>query len=107
VSDPGDRVRLEVTHAPRRDVRVVPVLVGGAVLPDAAHLPEDLHRLQVPQAVVLHQAGWHRDVEGLVAALRQVADIGPLARWVALNRREARPDAAHARHCPDPHMGDA
>jgi len=67
--DPDDRVRLEVVTALRRDVRVVPVLVGAATLPAAADLPHDLHGLRSRQAVVLHDATWVRDVDALVAAL--------------------------------------
>jgi len=63
-------VRLEVGGALRRSVRVVPVLVGGASLPAAAELPEELKGLDQRQAVVLHDETWHQDVEGLVRSLR-------------------------------------
>jgi hypothetical protein len=65
-----DYVRLEVGGALRRSVRVVPVLVGGASLPAATELPEELKGLDQRQAVVLHDESWHQDVEGLVRSLR-------------------------------------
>ncbi|HKO85770.1 MAG TPA: toll/interleukin-1 receptor domain-containing protein, partial [Actinomycetota bacterium] len=65
-----DYVRLEVGGALRRNVRVVPVLVGGASLPAAAELPNELKGLDQRQAVVLHDETWHQDVEGLVRSLR-------------------------------------
>jgi TIR domain len=65
-----DYVRLEVGGALRRSVRVVPVLVGGASLPAAAELPDELKGLDQRQAVVLHDETWHQDVEGLVRSLR-------------------------------------
>ena len=36
---PDDFVRLEVGGALRRDIRVIPVLVGGAKMPDAHEFP--------------------------------------------------------------------
>ena len=65
-----DYVRLEVGGALRRSVRVVPVLVGGASLPAAAELPDELKGLDQRQAVVLHDETWHQDVDGLVRSLR-------------------------------------
>jgi hypothetical protein len=49
---------------------VVPVLVGGAALPAASELPDDLKGLVRRQAVVLHDETWHQDVNGLVGSLR-------------------------------------
>lgn len=65
-----DYVRLELSRALSRQVRVVPVLVGGATLPVAADLPEELKGLVQRQAVVLHDENWHQDVESLVRSLR-------------------------------------
>ena len=65
-----DYVRMELVGALRRDIRVIPVLVGGAPLPDAADLPDDLQGLTQRQAVVLHDETWHHDVDGLVQSLR-------------------------------------
>jgi hypothetical protein len=65
-----DYVRLELARALRRNLRVVPVLVGGAPLPAAVELPDELRGLTQRQAVVLHDETWHQDVEGLVRSLR-------------------------------------
>src|SRR5262249_47826704 len=65
-----DYVRLETARALQRDVRVVPVLVGGASVPAAADLPGDLQALAQRQAVVLHDETWHQDLDGLVRSLR-------------------------------------
>ena len=66
----GDYVRLELSRALQSNVRVVPVLVGRAVLPDAADLPTELQALAQRQAVVLHDETWHQDVDGLLRSLR-------------------------------------
>jgi hypothetical protein len=68
--DADDYVRLELARALDRNVRVVPVLVGGAALPAASELPDDLKGLVRRQAVVLHDETWHQDVNGLVGSLR-------------------------------------
>jgi hypothetical protein len=68
--DADDYVRLELTRALHRNVPVVPVLVGGAALPTATALPEELKGLVHRQAVVLHDETWHQDVDGLVRSLR-------------------------------------
>ncbi len=67
--EPGDYVRLELARMLRRDIRVIPVLVGGAALPTAADLPSELQGLARRQAVVLHDETWHQDVDGLVRSL--------------------------------------
>jgi TIR domain len=65
-----DYVRLELARALHRNVRVVPVLVGGAAVPAATDLPDELRGLVHRQAVVLHDETWHQDVDGLVGSLR-------------------------------------
>ena len=42
LEDPADILRSEIVHALQRNVLVVPVLVGGATMPDAEDLPADL-----------------------------------------------------------------
>lgn len=79
-----DYVRLELGRALKRNIRVVPVLVGGTSLPTAADLPDDLRGLAQRQAVVLHDETWHQDVEGLVRSLRGVPAVptNPSRRWL-------------------------
>jgi hypothetical protein len=67
--DPDDYVRLELARALTRDIRVIPVLVGGAALPAPTQLPDDLAALPEHQAVVLHDQTWHQGVDGLVRDL--------------------------------------
>jgi hypothetical protein len=39
LEDPGDFVRIEVESALKRDIPIIPVLVGGASIPPADRLP--------------------------------------------------------------------
>ena len=63
---------------------LIPVLVGGAGLPAATELPDDLQGLVHRQGVILHDETWHQDVEGLLRSLRgqPAAPPGRRRRWL-------------------------
>ena len=71
LDDPGDLVRLEVVEALRRDVRVLPVLVQGAQMPDAEDLPAPLAGLARIQALELSDRRWRSDLEEFVEAVNR------------------------------------
>lgn len=58
LDDPADFVRIETATALARGIRVVPVLVEGAVMPRADQLPADLAPLTRRQAVELSHKQW-------------------------------------------------
>jgi hypothetical protein len=73
-----DWVRIELAHALTSGLRVVPVLVGGAVLPKADQLPDDLRDLVRRQAVALRDESFHQDLDRLLRSLRgEPTDLGP------------------------------
>jgi hypothetical protein len=92
LDDPADWVRIEVTEALRRDVCVIPVIVGGARLPDASELPEAIRDLTRRQARELRDGDtWSGDVDLLVGRiakeLRVFRPLAPLrspAFWIAV-----------------------
>ena len=63
-----DFVRLEITTALERKIRVIPVLVGGASMPRSTELPGVLQPLAHRQALVVGDH-FHPDVDRLVEAL--------------------------------------
>jgi hypothetical protein len=66
IDEPNDFVRLEVmTALSSRQVRVIPVLVEGARMPEAAQLPDDIARLARLNAFVLSDSHWGRDLQEL------------------------------------------
>jgi hypothetical protein len=70
LDDPDDWVRQETATAlARDDIRVVPVLVGGAVLPAAADLPEDLQLLRRRHSFEIGDERWDYDARLLVEGL--------------------------------------
>jgi hypothetical protein len=84
LDDPHDLARLEVETALRRNVRVIPILVGEAEMPEAADLPEPLRPLLRRQAVRLSHASFHKDVDLLLERLgRKVKRRAP-RRWLWL-----------------------
>ena len=81
LDDPNDYTRIEIAAALQRKVRVIPVLVDGAAMPDAEDLPDDLKTLARRQASELSDKRWDFDVRQLVLTLEKIPGI------------EKRPDA--------------
>jgi uncharacterized membrane protein YidH (DUF202 family) len=69
LDDPEDFVRLEVASALQRDVRVIPVLVGGATMPESDQLPAALAGLARRNALVLSDMDWRAGMTRLLAVL--------------------------------------
>jgi hypothetical protein len=69
IDDPMDFVRLETASALKREIPVIPVLVGGAGMPRPELLPQDLAELAYRNAVELTHARWDSDVQVLFKAL--------------------------------------
>jgi len=88
LDDPHDFIRLEIGIALTRNVRVIPVLVEGAVVPTASELPSDLEGLTRRQAVELRDARWNADVESLAGVLDRV--LGPRAAGNESARNQPR-----------------
>jgi hypothetical protein len=73
----NDYVRLEIAAALRRDIPVVPVLLRGAKVPRAEHLPTDIADLAYRNAIELRHARWKSDVQVLIKALRPLVSGDP------------------------------
>lgn len=71
LDDPKDFVRLEIVTALKKGVRVIPVLVGGAAMPLARELPDNLKLLAVRQAHELSESRWEYDMDALAQAIEQ------------------------------------
>jgi TIR domain len=70
--DKPDFVRLEIRTALKRNVTVIPVLLDGVQMPDAADLPPDLKELAHKHAVDLHAARFEADNEPLLSRLDEI-----------------------------------
>ena len=65
LDDAADWVRLEIGGALARRLTVIPVLVGGAKLPQKASLPEMLQPLVDQHAAIVNHATFRNDIAGL------------------------------------------
>lgn len=77
LDNPRDWVRLELTAALEHGTLVVPVLIGGARMPDEELLPEPLKPLASIQALELSEQRWDYDVGVLQEALDEEAAPAP------------------------------
>ncbi|MDQ6764279.1 MAG: toll/interleukin-1 receptor domain-containing protein [Bacteroidota bacterium] len=69
IRNPNDWVKTEISTALQRDIRVVPVLVNGGQLPDAADLPQELQPLLLRQSYEISNKRWDYDTEQLINVL--------------------------------------
>lgn len=74
LEDPDDIVRLEIEAALARDVRVIPVLVEGAVMPRRQDLPESLAGLLRRHAFVMRHESFRADAERLIASIKALVE---------------------------------
>jgi hypothetical protein len=75
LEQPDDFVRLEVGTALERNIRVIPVLVGGASYPDADELPDDLDGLTRRNGLELRDNDWKGGTQRLVEAIEDVLGV--------------------------------
>jgi predicted ATPase len=69
LDDSEDFVRIEIEASLRSETRVIPVLVGGATMPQEDRLPDPIAELARRNAVELQDRRWREDVEALVDVL--------------------------------------
>lgn len=74
---PDDWVRKEITEALKRNLRVIPILVNGAEMPNPEDLPEDLKELSLKHAQELSSSRWNYDVGELSKVLEKIVTKKP------------------------------
>ena len=74
LDDPNDFVRIEIEAALNRGIRVIPVLVDGATLPNSQDLPPSLEKLPRRQGIEISLARFDSDVERLNRALAELEE---------------------------------
>ena len=79
LDNPEDFVRLEIMTALARNIRVIPVLVGGATMPHPTELPAVLQALARCQALVVGDH-FYPDVDHLIAEVGGVHGAAPSSR---------------------------
>jgi hypothetical protein len=72
LDDPADLVAVELAAALKAKICVIPVLVDGAQMPDAAELPEPIRHLAARQALEITDTRWQYDIQQLVKVVHRV-----------------------------------
>jgi hypothetical protein len=75
LDNPDDIVRIEIEMALQRDVRIIPLLVGGASMPSSADLPPPLAKLARRNAHELSESRWDYDVQKLAQSLATILGV--------------------------------
>lgn len=71
INDPNDWVRKEIATALQRNIRVIPVLMDGASMPNEEDLPDDLKPLLLRQSYEISNKRWKYDCDQLIEILRK------------------------------------
>ncbi len=72
LDDPHDFVRLEIATAIKRDIRLIPLLEKGAVMPAPDQLPPDLRPLSRRNALEISDTGFSDEVKRLITCLKGI-----------------------------------
>jgi hypothetical protein len=90
LENPQDFVRIEIGTALKRGIRVIPVLVDGASIPQSSDLPDDLKALIRRNALQLGHDRFRTDSERFVAAVERALEKTAAERRQReeLNRQE-------------------
>lgn len=71
LDDKEDFVRMEIVAALERNIRVIPILLGGAQMPRKEDLPDALAPLSRRNAIEVSETRFHSDVDRLIKAIEQ------------------------------------
>jgi TIR domain len=94
LDDPRDFVRLEIATALNRNIRVIPALLNGAVMPDEGELPECLRGLVKRQAISVTDTDLDFQANLLIGAVERDLPISTVAEPTGEPRPAASGPAA-------------
>jgi len=94
LAEPTAWVRHEIATALQRNILVVPVLVGGAKLPQASELPEDISDLTLREAWEVGSQGFHQQVAQMIVLLDRAIAAGEKRRRQSEIERKRAEEAA-------------
>jgi hypothetical protein len=70
--NPRDLVRIEIASALQRNIRVIPILIDGAVMPEEHQLPPDLAGLLTRNAHDVSFKRFHADLDSFIRVLHRI-----------------------------------
>jgi outer membrane protein OmpA-like peptidoglycan-associated protein len=94
-----DYVRLEVSTALARDIRVIPVLVDGMTMPNEDSLPSPVQPITRRNAIEISNTRFNYDVDQLITAVRKILDTTEAKRKAdeEAERNRLEQEAEHRR----------
>jgi hypothetical protein len=101
LANPKDVLRTEIVHALKRKSGVIPVLVGGADMPDPRDLPRPVAPLVKRDGLAIMDADWGRSMQLLFEKLQDLsraASAGVKRRVATLDDTLAQLDALQTRY---------
>src|SRR5262245_57652743 len=75
LDNPKDYVRLEISTALARDIRVIPVLVDGATMPNMDSLPTTVQPITHRNEIEISTTRFDYDVDRLISAICKILDL--------------------------------
>jgi TIR domain-containing protein len=72
IDDPSDWVRLEIATALEKKIRVIPVLLRGARIPEKTKLPADIAKLSNMQKFDIRRGHFRGDINQLIQLLEKI-----------------------------------
>ena len=93
-----DYVRVEIAEGLRRKIRVAPILIENATLPNAAELPPDIADLAFGEPFSLRAHTFEYDIDLILSFHKRSAPI--LSRDARVKRRAPRAEAAAVNYIP-------
>ena len=77
LGNPRDSVRIELEHALRRNLPIIPVLASGAKMPSERDLPKSLAKMAYRNGIELRSDPYfHKDIDRLIAGIDAL--LGPM-----------------------------
>ena len=80
LDNPADFVRIEIATALGRDIRVIPVLLGGIQMPNVSDLPDNLQSLTRRNGLSVYHHSFHADTNRLIKHLEDALDAAESVR---------------------------
>jgi len=96
IDNPNDFVRLEIAHALKRDIPIIPVLVSNSALPEPESLPEDIRALVFRHALPLDSGlDFHQHADRVISSVGRLlqskaAGVGSAGAADVADRPSAR-----------------
>ncbi|MGA7392750.1 MAG: toll/interleukin-1 receptor domain-containing protein [Terrimicrobiaceae bacterium] len=98
LDDPADHLRVEIVTALRQRKLIVPVFVGGAIMPDKRELPDELAPLATKNGLSVDDLHFAEDVRRLIRFLK--GTVGAVGSGGTRNHRQSENEPSGTRPAP-------